>query len=372
MKVPGDPEEDWVPRVVSVRLRHPGQLYDFEVGEEDYARGSWVIVETARGQDLGQVVVPPHEIAPEQVHGELKPVVRPATEEDLERMRHFQEREPEALARAREKVAELGLPMRLVAAEYTYNGRCLTIYFTAENRVDFRELVKRLARLFRTRIELRQIGARDEARLLGGIGICGRPLCCATFLGDFLRISVRMAKEQDLPLSPMKISGVCGRLLCCLSYEHDQYVEIKDRLPSLGEEVVTLRGRGKVVAVNVPKETVTVELRPELRVEADLAELARAAQLEKQGRLPHCQPAYVDVTERLETIPTEPQIVCREEGKPSRRRGRRSKGGNAQGSAPAPTTSAPSARPAPAQPAGPGTGEQRRRPRRPLRRRPTA
>lgn len=357
-----------MPRVVGVRLRHPGQLYDFEVGEQEYPRGSWVIVETARGQDLGQVVVPAHEVAPEEVHGELKPVVRSATPEDLERMRRFQEREPEALARAREKVAELGLPMRLVAAEYTYNGRCLTIYFTAENRVDFRELVKRLARLFRTRIELRQIGARDEARLLGGIGICGRPLCCATFLGDFLRISVRMAKEQDLPLSPMKISGVCGRLLCCLSYEHDQYMEIKDRLPSVGEEVATLRGRGKVVAVNVPKETVTVELRPELRVEADLAELARAAQLEEQGRLPACQPSYVDTTERLATIPAEPQIVCREEPKPSRRRGRRSKGGNAQ----APSPPAAGARAAPEPPANQEKAEPRRRPRRPLRRRPSA
>ncbi|MGC8873505.1 MAG: PSP1 domain-containing protein [Chloroflexia bacterium] len=357
-----------MPKVVGVRLRHPGLLYDFEVGEEEYPKGSWVVVETARGQDIGQVVVPAREIAAEEVRGELKPVVRLATAEDLERMRRFREREPEALVRAREQVAELGLPMRLVAAEYTYNGRCLTIYFTAENRVDFRELVKRLARLFRTRIELRQIGARDEARLLGGIGICGRPLCCATFLGDFLRISVRMAKEQDLPLSPMKISGVCGRLLCCLSYEHDQYREIKDRLPTVGEEVATLRGRGKVVAVNVPRETVTVELRPELRVEADLAELARAAQLEEEGKLPHCQPAYVDATERLETVPSEPQIVCREE-KPSRRRRRRSKEGGAPASAPAPV--APAAEVQMAKPAAPAA-EQRRRPRRPLRRRPTA
>ncbi len=360
-----------MPRVVGVRLRHPGQLYDFEVTEGDYAPGSWVIVETARGQDVGQVVVSAHEVTPEQVRGELKPVVRLATEEDLERMQRFRQREPEALARAREEVAELGLPMRLVAAEYTFNGRCLTIYFTAENRVDFRELVKRLARLFRTRIDLRQIGARDEARLLGGIGICGRPLCCATFLGDFLRISVRMAKEQDLPLSPMKISGVCGRLLCCLSYEHEQYRDIKDRLPTVGDEVATLRGRGKVVAVNIPKETVTVEVRPELRVEADLAELAQAARLEAEGRLPHCQPAYVDITERLATIPDEPQIICWEEPRASRRKRVRPKAPPA----PAPAATAPptaSTQTPEERPAGDGAGERRRRPRRPLRRRPAS
>ncbi len=281
-----------MPRVVSVRLRHPGQLYDFEAGDLQFGFGDWVIVETARGQDIGRVVVPPHEIAAEEVQGELKPAVRLAVAADLRRMERAQEREAEALERARARVAEADLPMRLVAAEYTYNGRSLTIYFTAEKRVDFRQLVKELAREFRARIELRQIGARDEARLLGGVGTCGRPLCCATWLQDFLRISVRMAKEQDLPLSPTKISGVCGRLLCCLSYECDQYREIKSHLPEVGAEVPTMRGRGRVVAISVPKETATVEVRPGVTVEATLEELARAAQMEEAGQLVAPQPAY--------------------------------------------------------------------------------
>jgi len=278
--------------VVSVRLRHRGQFYDFDARDLELAPGDWIIVDTARGQDVGQVVTPPREVTDEDLADELKPVERRATESDLRRMARVREREAEALAQARAIVAEKGLDMRLVAAEYTYTGRSLTIYFSSEQRVDFRQLVKELAREFRARIDLRQIGARDEARLLGGYGICGRPLCCATFLGDFLRISVRMAKEQDLPLSPMKISGVCGRLLCCLSYECDQYREIKAELPEVGQEVVTLRGKGRVTAVNVPRETVSVEVREGLTVEAGLEELERAAYLEAEGRLP--APAPVD------------------------------------------------------------------------------
>jgi len=327
--VPGVfPEEERVPRVIGVRLRHYGQVYDFEAADLSPAPGSWVVVDTTRGQDAGQVVAAAHEIAAEQVRGELKPVLREATPEELERMMRFREREGEVLVRAREKVAEMELPMRLVAAEYTYNGRSLTIYFTAEKRIDFRELVKKLARLFRTRIDLRQIGARDEARLLGGIGSCGRLLCCATFLNDFLRISVRMAKEQELPLSPMKISGVCGRLLCCLSYEYEQYRDIKEHLPAVGDEVVTLRGQGKVVSVNVPKETVTVEVRPELRVEATAAELDRAAQLEKEGRLVAVAPSYLDAPERPAAPVEEPVAAAPVEApkKSHRRRRRRGKG----------------------------------------------
>ncbi len=255
-----------MPRVVLIRLRHPGRLYHFEARELDLSPGDWVIVETARGRDLGQVVLPPAEVPEEELPEELKPVLRPAEEDDFRRAERFYEKEAEVLERTRSLVEEHGLPMRLVTAEYSCDGRFLTIYFTAEKRVDFRELVKDLARKFRTHIELRQIGARDEARLLGGIGICGRPLCCATFLHDALRISVRMAKDQDLPLNPMKISGVCGRLLCCLSYEWEQYREIKARLPAVGEEVVTPQGRGVVTAINVPQEAVSVELRPGITV----------------------------------------------------------------------------------------------------------
>lgn len=256
-----------MPRVVLIRLRHPGRLYYFDAEKFDLSPGDWVIVETARGRDLGQVVLPPTEVPEEELPEELKPVLRPAGEADFRRAERFYEKEAEVLERTRALVEERGLPMRLVTAEYSCDGRFLTIYFTAEKRVDFRELVKDLAREFHTRIELRQIGARDEARLLGGIGICGRPLCCATFLHDALRISVRMAKDQDLPLNPMKISGVCGRLLCCLSYEWEQYREVKSRLPSLGEEIDTPQGRGVVTAINVPKETVSVEVRPGIVVE---------------------------------------------------------------------------------------------------------
>lgn len=365
-----------MPKVIGVRLRHYGQVYDFEAGDLTPSSGTWVVVETARGQDAGQVVTTAHEISPEEVHGELKPAVREAAPAELERMVRLREREGEVLVRAREKVAEMELPMRLVAAEYTFNGRSLTIYFTAEKRIDFRELVKKLARLFRARIELRQIGARDEARLLGGIGSCGRLLCCATFLNDFLRISVRMAKEQDLPLSPMKISGVCGRLLCCLSYEYDQYREIKEDLPAVGDEVATLRGRGKVISVNVPKETVTVEVRPELRVEATAAELAQAAQMEKEDRPAMAQPSYVEVPEQLPLSVEAPSTPPAEgPNKPRHRRRHRGKGESPAVAATAPPQAAKPSRRAGRPPAGGEktaprpSQDRRRRPRRPPRRR---
>jgi len=334
-----------VPRVVSVRLRHRGQFYDFDAQDLELAPGDWIIVDTARGQDVGQVVTPPREVADEDLADELKAVERRATESDLRRMARVREREAEALAQARAIVAEKGLDMRLVAAEYTYTGRSLTIYFSSEQRVDFRQLVKELAREFRARIDLRQIGARDEARLLGGYGICGRPLCCATFLGDFLRISVRMAKEQDLPLSPMKISGVCGRLLCCLSYECDQYREIKAELPEVGQEVVTLRGKGRVTAVNVPRETVSVEIREGLTVEVGLEELERAAYLETEGRLPAAAPVdyrgVLKVSEPEEMAEGTPPLGDEGTEKGGRRRRRRRR--KSPGAAGAPATETPQA-----------------------------
>ena len=316
-----------MPRIVSVRLRHPGQLYDFDAGDLELSPNDWVIVETSRGQDAGHVVLSPHQIADAQVERELKSVVRLATAADLRRMERFRQREQQALERTQEKVAEKNLPMRLIAAEYTYNGRALTIYFTAEKRVDFRELVRELAREFRTRIELRQIGARDEARLIGGIGPCGRLLCCTTFLRDFLRISVRMAKEQDLPLSPMKISGVCGRLLCCLSYECEQYRQIKALLPKIGEEVPTLRGRGKVTAISVPKEAAIVKIRAGVTVEATMEELTRAAQLEAEGKLAAAQQPYfepaLEVQEEKIKEPAPPPASGKKKKQPRRRRRRR-------------------------------------------------
>ncbi|MBN1484315.1 MAG: hypothetical protein JXA37_06290 [Chloroflexia bacterium] len=288
-----------MPSVVSVRLRRQCRIYDFGSGEFALSPGEWVIVETNRGRDTGQVVTI-REALPHEPKGKLKDVVRRANSSDLRRMERNREKEQEVLQQAQEAAKELELPMRLIAAEYTYNGRYLTIYFTAEKRVDFRELVRRLARNLRTRIDLRQVGARDEARLLGGIGPCGRPLCCETFLCNFQRISVRMAKEQDLPLNPMKISGLCGRLLCCLSYEYDQYREIKSQLPDVGDQVTTLSGQGKVVGLSVPKEAATVELRPGLTVEIALEELNKAAQLEAEGKLQARQPSYAEF---IETTP---------------------------------------------------------------------
>jgi cell fate regulator YaaT (PSP1 superfamily) len=213
-----------------------------------------------RGLELAKVANPPRDVATSEVVGELKPVVRRAEAADFERMRLLSARHDEVLDRCAEKIGEHSLPMRLVKAEYSFDGSRLTFYFTSEKRVDFRLLVRDLARTFKTRIELRQIGPRDEAKLLGGIGPCGRLLCCATFLPDYARVSIKMAKDQDLPLNPTKISGVCGRLLCCLSYEHEQYLEIKAVLPRKGAWVQTPDGPGEVVTVNVVRETVIVEL----------------------------------------------------------------------------------------------------------------
>lgn len=250
-----------MPTVVGIRFKDSGKTYFFDPNGHDHLeQGDAVIVETVRGPELAKVAYAPREVAQEEIVSELKPVLRRAEAADFERLRLLSQRHEEVLARCAEKVSEHDLPMRLVKAEYSFDGSRLTFYFTAEKRVDFRMLVRDLARTFKTRIELRQIGPRDEAKLLGGIGPCGRLLCCATFLPDYARVSIKMAKDQDLPLNPSKISGVCGRLLCCLSYEHEQYLEIKAELPRKGSWVQTPDGPGEVVAVNVIRETVTVEL----------------------------------------------------------------------------------------------------------------
>jgi cell fate regulator YaaT (PSP1 superfamily) len=250
-----------MPVVVGIRFKDSGKTYFFDPRTiEPLGTGDHVIVETVRGLELAKVALAPHEVAPAEVVGELKPVIRRAEAADFERMRLLSARHDEVIGRCNEKVIEHNLPMRLVKAEYSFDGSRLTFYFTSEKRVDFRMLVRDLARTFKTRIELRQIGPRDEAKLLGGIGPCGRLLCCATFLPDYARVSIKMAKDQDLPLNPTKISGVCGRLLCCLSYEHEQYIAIKAELPKRGAWVQTPDGPGEVVTVNVVRETVIVEL----------------------------------------------------------------------------------------------------------------
>jgi cell fate regulator YaaT (PSP1 superfamily) len=264
--------------VVGVRFKDSGKTYHFDPRDIPLAVGDWAIVETVRGPELGRIAAPPMEMLPDQLLGELKPVLRRATQTDIDNLAHYQQYLDEALAICAEKVAEHKLPMVLVKAEYNFDGSRLTFFFTADKRVDFRTLVRDLARTFHTRIELRQVGPRDEAKLLGGIGPCGRLLCCSTFLPDFARVSIKMAKDQDLPLNPVKISGVCGRLLCCLSYEHEQYLDIKAELPSRGSWVRTPEGPGEVIAVNVVRETVTVELGNGNTIDCTAAQIAEVTQ----------------------------------------------------------------------------------------------
>ncbi|MBA3947813.1 MAG: hypothetical protein H0X37_25075 [Herpetosiphonaceae bacterium] len=246
--------------VVGVRFKDSGKIYHFDPQEVPLMVGDWAIVDTSRGPELGRIAAAPGDLPPDELVGEVKPVIRRASPHDLASLAHYEQYLDEALAICAEKVKGQNLPMRMVKAEYSFDGSRLTFFFTADKRVDFRLLVRELARIFHTRIELRQIGPRDEAKLLGGIGPCGRALCCSTFLPDYAKVSIKMAKDQDLPLNPVKVSGVCGRLLCCLSYEEEQYLEIKAELPPLGAWVQTPEGPGEVVTVNVVHETVTVQL----------------------------------------------------------------------------------------------------------------
>jgi cell fate regulator YaaT (PSP1 superfamily) len=262
-----------MPEVVGVRFREAGKIYYFDPTGFELQVGTYVIVDTARGEDIGQVVIAPKQVADGEVVGQLKGILRPAEPWDLLRMQHFRDREEQALEKCRQKVAEHGLPMKVIKAEYNFDGSRLVFYFTAEKRVDFRKLVRELAKTFRSRIELKQVGVRDEAKMMGDLGCCGRPLCCTSFLCEFDPVSIKMAKQQDLPLSPMEISGVCGRLLCCLAYENDYYAEVKKRLPKVGDVVVTSYGSGKVTGINVLKETLSVDLGRETTVEISAEEL---------------------------------------------------------------------------------------------------
>jgi len=246
-------------KVVGVRFRNSGKVYYFDPKDFEIRSGAHVIVETVRGIEHAAVVGGVFEVPDDKVTQPLKPVIRVASPEDDERAQRNHEKEREALAICREKVRKHGLEMKLIDAEYTFDNNKILFYFTADGRVDFRELVKDLAAVFRTRIELRQIGVRDETKILGGIGICGRPLCCHTWLPDFIPVSIRMAKEQNLSLNPAKISGVCGRLMCCLKNEESTYQYLNGRLPRNGDMVTTPSGRvGEVSSVNVLRQTVKV------------------------------------------------------------------------------------------------------------------
>lgn len=245
--------------IIGVRFRKAGKIYYFEPNGLEVEVGQHVIVETSRGVEYGTVVLSPREVSDEAISSPLKPVIRLATEEDDATEAANKEKEKEAMLICREKIAKHELEMRLLDCEYTFDGNKVLFYFTADGRVDFRELVKDLAAVFRIRIELRQIGVRDETKIVGGIGICGRALCCHTYLADFAPVSIRMAKEQNLSLNPTKISGVCGRLMCCLKNEEEAYEELNSRLPNIGDRVTTNDGlQGEVSAVSVLKQMVKV------------------------------------------------------------------------------------------------------------------
>ncbi len=237
--------------IIGVRFKNSGKAYYFDPGEFDPEKGSLVVVQTARGTECGEVVIPRKQVADETVVQPLKPVLRPANREDQRRVRENAEKEKKAFSICQKKIAEHKLEMKLVEVEYAFDGSKILFYFTADGRVDFRSLVKDLASVFRTRIELRQIGVRDEAKMLGGLGICGRPFCCSQFLGGFQPVSIKMAKEQGLSLNPTKISGSCGRLMCCLKYEQDTYEALLKVTPKQGALVSTPEGKGVVTEVNL-------------------------------------------------------------------------------------------------------------------------
>ena len=237
--------------VIGVRFKEVGKVYYFDPNGMQYSIGDRVIVETSRGKECGEVAADNRFVDNSRVVPPLKKVIRLANEDDLERLKENHIFEEQAIKKCEEKVAAHGLDMKLVGAEYAFDGSKIIFYFTADGRVDFRELVKDLAAAFRTRIELRQIGVRDEAKMLGGLGPCGRPFCCSTFLGEFMPVSVKMAKEQGLSLNPTKISGTCGRLMCCLKYEQDTYEHLLRHTPKVGAIVETVEGRGTVIENNL-------------------------------------------------------------------------------------------------------------------------
>ena len=246
-------------KVIGVRFRGGGKVYYFDPAGVELKREDQVIVETVRGVEIGTVLLVDKEISDDEVPGPIKKIMRKATEDDVKKAAKNLEKEKEAMKICEEKIAKRELDMKLVGAEYTFDNNKLIFYFTADGRIDFRELVKDLAAVFHTRIELRQIGVRDETKLMGGIGICGRELCCKSWLGDFVPVSIKMAKEQNLSLNPTKISGLCGRLMCCLKNEQETYEYLNSRLPGINDTVTTPEGiKGTVQSVNVLRQTVRV------------------------------------------------------------------------------------------------------------------
>ena len=246
-------------KLVGVRFKNAGKIYYFDPVDFEIEKNIDVVVETARGLEYGKIVVGPKEIEEEKLISPLKPIIRIATEEDKAIYRENKEKAKETFEICQQKIKEHGLTMFLIDCEYTFDRNKLIFYFTAEGRIDFRELVKDLASIFKTRIELRQIGVRDEAKSIGGLGTCGRKLCCSSWLGDFQPVSIKMAKDQSLSLNPTKISGICGRLFCCLKYEHDVYVEAIEKMPVVGSVVKVENQKGKVIEINPLLEQIKIE-----------------------------------------------------------------------------------------------------------------
>ena len=317
-------------KVIGVRFRGGGKTYYFDPGELELSPGMSVVVETARGMEVGMVSLAGREVSEEEVVAPLKTVTRIATHEDFEVLKANKEKEKEAYRICREKIRSHGLEMKLVDVEYAFEGGKILFYFTADGRIDFRDLVKDLASVFKTRIELRQIGVRDVTKMLGGIGICGRVLCCHSYLSDFVPVSIKMAKEQNLSLNPAKISGVCGRLMCCLKNEEDTYEYLNSRLPSVGETVtVTQEGlEGSVQSVNVLHQSVKVLVRM-ADDEIELKEYPVDVLDFGPDRKPPAAPQVRRLPALDETVPEEYQP---EEEKPreNRRQGRNRQGGQAQ------------------------------------------
>ena len=247
-------------KVVGVRFKKAGKIYYFDP-DMNIQKDTYVVVETARGIEFGECVIGIKEINENDIVSPLKSVLRIATNEDIEKHFKNKDKEKDAFDICLKKIQEHGLTMKLIDVEYTFDNNKVIFYFTADGRVDFRDLVKDLATIFKTRIELRQIGVRDEAKMLGGLGPCGRPMCCSSFLGDFASVSIKMAKEQNLSLNPTKISGICGRLMCCLNYEQSTYEDIRKRMPKVGSIVKTSEGTGEVFSNNIVKESIKVKLK---------------------------------------------------------------------------------------------------------------
>ena len=290
--------------VIGVRFRRAGKIYYFDPAGYDIKQGDNVIVETARGIEYGSVVLGPRDVEEERIIQPLKPVIRQATQEDGVIERRNKEKEKEAFQICLDKISKHGLEMKLIDSEYTFDNNKVLFYFTADGRIDFRELVKDLASVFKTRIELRQIGVRDETKIVGGIGICGRPLCCHTHLSEFAPVSIKMAKEQNLSLNPTKISGVCGRLMCCLKNEEEAYEELNSKLPGVGDYVTTKDGlRGEVQSVSVLKQLVKVIVtleNDEKEVRDYKVEELRFKQRRRKEKVPAVEDEELRVLELLE------------------------------------------------------------------------